>query len=277
MRVVVTGASGFLGSFIARGLTRAGVSTLRVSRQDIPGFLQVAKYADSPVGDVLIHLAEINNRSRVNQLSVEYEYEASSTLYALLTKGYRKVIYASSSIIYGDSGYTPHIESETVSPIDTYTRLKLKSEQSVLSRGGVVLRLANIYGPGMATENVLSRILGQLDQNGPIELQDTSPVRDFIWVEDVAEVIKKMAIQQAQGLFNVGSGIGTSIGELARMALEEAKQPQRQIVSTQSAAKPSCIVLDITKIKQYLHWEPSVLLSEGLQRLVRRQSGVEIT
>lgn len=277
MRVVVTGASGFLGSFIARGLTYAGVSTLRVSRQDIPGFLQVAKYADSPVGDVLIHLAEINNRSRVNQLSVEYEHEVSSTLYALLAKGYGKVIYASSSVIYGDGGCTPHIESDPVSPIDTYTRLKLASEQSVLSCGGVVVRLANIYGPGMAAENVLSRILGQLDQNGPIELQDTSPVRDFIWVEDAAEVIIKMAIQQAQGLFNVGTGIGTSIGELARMALEEAKQPQRQIVSTQSTAKPSCIVLDITKTKQYLHWQPSVLLNEGLRRLVSRQREVENT
>jgi UDP-glucose 4-epimerase len=276
MRVVVTGASGFLGSFIARGLTYAGVSTLRVSRQDTPGFLQVAKYADSPVGDVLIHLAEINNRSRVNQLSVEYEYEASSTLNALLTKSYRKVIYASSSIIYGDGGWTPHIESDPVSAIDTYTRLKLASEQSVLSRGGVVVRLANIYGPGMAAENVLSRILGQINQNGPIELQDASPVRDFIWVEDAAEVIIKMAIQQAQGLFNVGTGIGTSIGDLARMALEEAKQPQRKIVSTQSTAKRSCIVLDITKTKKYLDWQPSVLVNEGLRRLVSSLRKVEI-
>ncbi|UCV28971.1 NAD-dependent epimerase/dehydratase family protein [Ferribacterium limneticum] len=277
MRVVVTGASGFLGSVIARSLTYAGVSTLRVSRQDIPGFLQVAKYADSPLGDVLIHLAEINNRSRVNQLSVEYEHEASSTLHALLKKGYGKVIYASSSVIYGDGLCTPHIESEPVSAIDTYTRVKLASEQSVLSCGGVVVRLANIYGPSMATVNVLSHIFGQLDQNGPIKLQDTSPVRDFIWVEDAAEVIIKMATQQAQGVFNVGTGVGTSIGELARMLLEEAKQSQRQIVSTQPAAKPSCIVLDITKTKQYLYWQPSVLLNEGLRRLVSRQRGMEHT
>jgi UDP-glucose 4-epimerase len=277
MRVVVTGASGFLGSFIARGLNYSGVSTLCVSRQHIPDFLQVTKYADSPVGDVLIHLAEINNRSRVNQLSVEYEHEASSTLHALLAKGYGKVIYASSSVIYGDGGCTPHIESDPVSPIDTYTRLKLASEQSVLSCGGVVARLANIYGPGMAAENVVSRILGQLDQDDPIELQDTSPVRDFIWVEDAAAVIIKMAIQHAQGLFNVGTGIGTSIGDLARMALEEVKQPQRNIVSTQSTTKRSCIVLDITKAKKYLQWQPSVLLHEGLRRLVSRQRKVENT
>ncbi len=277
MRVVVTGASGFLGYVISRRLTNAGVSTLRVSRQYIPGFLQVAKYADTPLGDVLIHLAEINNRSRANQLSVEYEHEASSTLHALLKKGYGKVIYASSSVIYGDGVCTPHVESEPVSAIDTYTRVKLASEQSVLTCGGVVVRLANIYGPGMAAENVLSHILGQLDQDGPITLQSTSPVRDFIWVEDAAEAFMKMATERVQGVFNVGTGIGTSIGELARMLLEEAKNPQRQVVSTQSTAKMSCIVLDITKTKQYLNWQPSVLLGEGLRRMVGRQSGVENT
>ena len=274
MRVVVTGASGFLGSFIARGLTYAGVTTLRVSRQDIPGFLQVAKYADSPVGDVLIHLAEINNRSRVNQLSVEYEHEASSTLQALLKKGYKKVIYASSSVLYGDGVCAPHIESDPVSATDAYTRVKLASEQSVLSCGGVVVRFANIYGPGMAAENVLSHILGQLDQDAPITLQDTSPVRDFIWVEDAAEAIMKMVTGRAQGVFNVGTGIGTSIGELASMLLQEVRQPQRQIVSVQTATRPSGIVLDIAKAKQDLHWQPSVLLNEGLRRLASRHIGM---
>jgi UDP-glucose 4-epimerase len=223
----------------------------------------------------LIHLAEINNRSQVNQLSMRYEHETSRTLDALLKKGYAKVIYASSSVIYGDAVCTPHIESEPVGAIDTYTRVKLTSEQSVLSGGGVVARLANIYGPGMATENVFSHILNQLNKDGPIRLRDTTPVRDFIWVDDAAEAIIKMATQQVQGLFNVGTGIGTSIGELARMSLEEVKQPQRQIVATQPAAKPSYTVLDITKTKQYLYWQPSVLLNEGLRRLVRRRQGME--
>jgi UDP-glucose 4-epimerase len=270
MRVVITGASGFLGNVIAGSLTYAGVSTLRVSRQEVPGFVQVAKYADSPLGDVLIHLAEINNRSRVNQLSVEYEHETSSTLHALLKKGYRKVIYASSSVLYGDGVCTPHIESDPVCAIDAYTRVKLASEQSVLSCGGAVVRLANIYGPGMAVENVLSHILGQLDQDASITLQSTSPVRDFIWVEDAAEAIMKMVFGRAQGVFNVGTGIGSSIGELARMLLQEVSQPQRQIVSVQTATRPSCIVLDIAKAKQDLHWQPSVLLNEGLRRLVSR-------
>lgn len=274
MRVVVTGASGFLGSVIVRGLANAGVSTLGVSRQNIPGFLQVSQYIDTPLGDVLIHLAEINNRSKVNQLSIRYEHETSSTLDTLLKKGYAKVIYASSSVIYGEDVCTPHAELDPVSATDTYTRVKLASEQSVLSCGGVVARLANIYGPGMATENVVSHILNQLYKEGPIRLRDTRPVKDFIWVDDAAQAIIKMATQQVQGLFNVGTGIGTSIGELARISLEEVKQTQRQIVSTQPAAKSSYLVLDITKTKQCLHWHPSIPLSEGLRRLVDKRKGM---
>jgi UDP-glucose 4-epimerase len=277
MQVVVTGASGFLGGVISKKLSDVGVSSLRVSRQCAFGYLRVAKYADTPSGDVLIHLAEMNNRARVNQLSAEYERESIDTLDALLKQGYGKVIYASSSVIYGDRVCTPHIESDPVSAIDTYTRVKLAAEQSVLSCGGVVVRLANIYGPGMAVENVISNILGQLNQDGPITLQDTSPVRDFIWVEDAAEAIMKMVSERAQGLFNVGTGIGTSIGELARMLLKEVEQSQRQIVSAQPASRPSCIVLDINKAKQDLHWQPSILLNEGLRRLVSRQREVKYT
>jgi UDP-glucose 4-epimerase len=268
MRVVITGASGFLGSAVAGILTLAGVGAIRISRQDIPGVVRVANYADSPRGDVLIHLAEINNRSRVNQLAVEYELEMSATLHALLKKGYEKVIYASSSVIYGDEVDTPRIESDPVSAIDTYTRVKLVSEQSVLSCGGVVARLANIYGPGMPAQNVLSDILSQFDKNDPITLQDISPVRDFLWIEDAAEAIMKMATERVQGVFNIGSGIGTSIGELAKMLLEQAKQSQRQIISRRISAKPSYNVLDITKAKQNLQWQPSISLNEGLRCLL---------
>jgi UDP-glucose 4-epimerase len=275
MRLVITGAAGFLGSTVLRKLNETGLNGLGVSRKKTLGLLKVDEYSESPAGDTLIHLAEINNRARANLLSTEYEYEVSKTLHALLKKGYGKVIYASSAVLYGDGVCTPHLETDPVRANDTYTSVKLAAEHSVLSSGGVVLRLANIYGPGMASENVLSRIVGQLNHDGPMTVQDTSPVRDFIWVEDAAEVIIKMAIQQAQGLFNVGTGVGTSIGELAKMSLEEAKQPQRQIVSMQSASKSSCIVLDITKAKKYLQWQPSTPLREGLRRLVSNHNELE--
>ncbi len=268
MRVVITGASGFLGSAVLKKLTIAGLDAVGVSRKKTPGLLQVDKYSEAPSGDVLIHLAENNNRNRVNQLSAAYEQEACRTLDTLLKKGYGMVIYASSSVLYGDGVLTPHPESDPVAAVDIYTSSKMAVEQRVLSVGGTVARLANIYGPGMARENVLSHILGQLHNDGAITLQDTTPVRDFLWIDDAAAAIIKMVNLQARGVFNIGTGIGTSIGELASMLMAQAKEVQREIVSLQSATKQSCIVMDITKAKRDLHWHPSVLLNEGLQRLV---------
>lgn len=268
MRVVVTGAYGFLGSAVLSRLTETGFDCVGISRREVPGLLRVARYADAPAGDVLIQLAEINDRMRANLLSTEYEQEASNTLHSLLEKGYEKVIYASSAVLYGDGICTPHVETDPVSAIDTYTRVKLAAEHSVLSRGGLVVRFANVYGPRMAAGNVLSHILGQLDRGGMITLQDTTPVRDFLWVEDAADAVVKMVEAPNKGLFNVGTGIGTSILELAKELLDKVDQTERLIVSMQSATKPSCIVLDVKKIANELHWQPSVPLYEGLQRLV---------
>ncbi len=277
MKIVVIGASGFLGGFVGARFKALGAQTILVSRQKIFGYHTVVEYADTPQGDILIHLAETSNRSHANHLAVNYERSVDRNLDCLLKKGYRGIVYASSSVVYGDGVSQPHNELESVSAIDTYTRVKLASENKVLSSGGVVVRLANIYGPGMAAENVISRIINQFDEDGPITLQDTSPVRDFIWVEDAAEVFIKLVTLRVQGLFNVGTGIGTSIEDLAIMLLQHARQPQRKIVSEKSSTKPSSIVLDISKTKQALHWRPSVNLNEGLQRLVNGQSGTTNT
>lgn len=248
---------------------------LGVSRQNVHGLFRVPSYVDAPCGDVLIHLAETNDRERANQASSQYETEASKTLQALLKKGYKKVIYVSSAVLYKDNDSIPRVEEDPVIALDTYTRVKLMAEQHVLSRNGLVVRLANVYGLQMASTNVLGHILAQLDRNGPVTLRDTTPVRDFIWVEDFAEAALKMVSGPAQGLLNIGTGLGTSIGELARIVLETASQTGRPIVSASSAKSFSCITLNITKAKQNLQWLPRTPLSEGLRHLLSDSKKLE--
>lgn len=274
MRIVVTGVSGFLGGAVLKNLTDNGFECIGVSRRGGVGHLQVTDYSCSPVGDVLIHLAEINDRAYANQLSSEYENMASRTLHALLSNGYSKVIYASSGVVYGDDNCKPHKETDPVNASDIYTCVKMASEHCVLSRGGVVARFSNIYGPGMATGNVLSHILSQIGNSGPVRLKDTNPVRDFLWIEDAADAIVQMVSQSLDGVFNVGSGIGTSIRELAHETLKAANQSDREVLSDQSVRKASCIILDITKTSAALDWYPSVPLNEGLTQLINLQKKV---
>lgn len=268
MQIVITGASGFVGRVLSRRLADAGIRCLGVSRKNEPGLLWVRNYADTPVGDILIHLAETNDRGLANKLGATCEDEAGRSLAVLLGKGYGKVIYASSAVLYGDGASAPHRETDPVQAVDSYTRIKLASEQAVLRQGGTVARFANLYGPGMAKVNVLSHILGQLGQNGPLSLQDTRPVRDFLWIDDAADAIVRMAQAKAQGIFNVGSGLGTSIGKLAAAVLAAAGQLERPIMSIRTDGAPSHLVVDISKTVEALGWRPATPLRQGIQQLL---------
>lgn len=270
MRVVVTGASGFLGSAVLQRLMSAGVDCVGVSRREIAGLYHVNSYVDAPKGDVLIHLAETNDRFCANAGGVTLENEALQTLQRVLVKGYRKVIYASSGVLYGDSWLTPRKVSDTVQAVDTYTRIKQNSEKAVLARNGTVARLGNLYGPGMAASNVLSHILGQLGDS-EIKLRALEPVRDFLWVHDAAQALLEMVMKNAYGILNVGSGIGTSVLQLANLAIDAAGTCQK-ISGVHTLTRPSHIVLDIEETVRVLDWKPRTTLRDGIQVLVNMKS-----
>ena len=85
MRVIVTGASGFLGRAVLASLSASGIDCVGVSRRAGAGLTQVASYRDTPHGDVLVHLAEANDRAWVNAQGADYEAEAVAIFQALLS------------------------------------------------------------------------------------------------------------------------------------------------------------------------------------------------
>lgn len=272
MRIVITGASGFLGHHLLKRLSNLGVDHIGLSRSSQPGLVHVNDYKDTPNGDVLVHLGETNDRGLVNKLSSVYEKRAISVLGELIKKGYQKIIYASSSVLYGEAYTSPCKVSDDVFIVDTYTRVKRRSEEAVLASGGVVARLSNLYGPGMSDSNVLSAILRQLKENGPVRLLNTLPVRDFLWVEDAADALVAMIYSDVSGIYNVGSGLGTSIAELAHEVIVSAGQETREVVPSSAGAKKTSLVLDISQTTSDLNWYPKMVLKKGVQNLV---SGIE--
>jgi len=241
----------------------------------------VERYEDTPGGDVLVHLAEQSSRGQAARLGEAYEQEAMRTLHALLEKPYQRVLYASSAVLYGDRGSTPRTPADPVQADDTYSRIKLRSEKEVVSRGGMAVRLANVYGPGMSSANVLSTVLGQLPLDGPIQVMDTGPVRDFVWVGDAATALALMCSSDhsdASGVFNVGSGRGVSVLELIRIALAAAGQDERNIISKAPQGNAaSRLVLDIIHTTKVFGWRPATTLEDGISRLVRTTNSQEMT
>ena len=270
MTIVVTGASGVLGRAVVGALAqRTGVRVQAVSRQPMADAVRVQSYADAPAGDVLIHLAEEADRAKVAALGAAYESSAVQTIEDLVSRSYARVIYASSAVLYGDASSDPHVPDDAVFVTDAYTRLKRAAELAVLdSSRGVVARLTNVYGTGMSSRNVIGTILGQIPGSGTLVVMDTTPVRDFLWVHDAAEAFAALATATAaQGIFNVATGVGTSIGGVARLALEIAGETGREVAGTGSGRVSTIVARDPRLNRQY-GWHPLVGLRDGLASLL---------
>lgn len=272
--VVVTGASGFLGRAVVRALHRRdGVRVTAVSRRHTADAVRVEHYSQTPDGDVLIHLAEEADRAKSAELGACYESDAARTIADLLNRPYNRVIYASSAVLYGDAYPHPHAADDPVYATDAYTRVKRSAELAVLeTTRGVVARLSNVYGPGMSLRSVISTILQQIPGSGPLVLMHTTPVRDFLWVDDAAEAFAELSVATApRGVFNVATGVGTSIGQTAQLALDLAGEGGRDIVSSCGNGL-STIIADYARMADLYGWRPHVALREGLEFLLSRRA-----
>jgi UDP-glucose 4-epimerase len=267
MRVVITGASGFLGRAALAHLRDSKIEVIGVHRQPVAeaGDVTVKDYAQSPGGDVLIHLAENGDRSKVAQLGPRFVTEVQQRLRALLDGRCRQVIYASSSLVYAASD-APRRVGDPVNPADFYAAGKLACEAMVLDAGGVALRFSNLYGPGQTGETVINAILTQLPGGGPVVLRDTAPIRDFLSVRDAAAALAMAARLRSPKILNIGTGIGTSIGGLVRILLELNGTPDREVVAKQPGS-PTGFVLDIAETTRKTGWLPKVELRQGLAGL----------
>jgi UDP-glucose 4-epimerase len=276
LKIVITGASGFIGGHLVSHLSNTtNTQIVPLTRREFPNLIRVSDYADAPDGDVLIHLAEDNNLQNVTDRGLTYENEVLSTLTTLLNKRYRKVIYTSSSTLYGDKSVELHGTTDKIYVNNQYSRIKSLSESAILKQpNGIVVRLANVYGPLMSTTNVISQILRQIPQQGDVIVGDSMPVRDFVWVRDVVDGISRLALRdfpegRKAKLYNLGSGIGTSIGDVARLILGLAGQSERRVVSKNQKHIFSKVTLDYADTTEVCGWIPKVTLREGLEHLLK--------
>jgi len=218
----------------------------------------------------ILYLAENNEIAKANKLSSDYIEKNIKRLKFVLSNTRSRIIYASSAQVYGDLSELQHSSSEKLIATDMYSKSKLECEKLVFQAGGVVARLSNIYGVGMSERNIISDILKQIKVKGinSISIIDGSPVRDMIHISDVISCLLAMTKIQKKGIYNVATGMGVSMKNLALMILKIANLEKYTVVESKHNKATSCISLDISNTKETFAWSPGISLQDGLKELV---------
>lgn len=272
MKVIVTGASGFIGSRLVQELLKRGIHTIPVSRKPInfPNSFIVDNYYDTPDGDILIHLAENSNRYSVNKIGRPYLIEMKNLIDHLISKDYQRIVYASSVSVYNDQLKDLLKPHDPVDIRDTYSQSKINCEHIIKKTNGVIARISNLYGHGMSENNVISTIIKQI-HSGKIDILDDKPIRDFLWIEDAVNALIKIALGRATGIFNVASGEAVSINELIAKILNKSGIDKKvKILVSKPNKIVSIIKPDILDTFTSFGWKPKMKLENGINELLNK-------
>ena len=291
MRYLVTGAAGFIGSHLLRTLVERGhdavgwdaftdyydpvlkeenVRDLPVERVDVAeDELDLAGF------DGVFHLAGqpgVASFGHVFPVYVRQNVLASQRLFEAAAAAGTRVVFVSSSSIYGDAGAYPTPEDTVPRPIAPYGITKLACEHLAHAYGSefgldvVTVRYFTIYGPRQRPDMAFAKMVSCLAEGRPFQLYgDGTQSRSFTFVHDAVEAtIAVMERARAGATFNVGGGSEVSMLEaietLERIAgrrLEVAWMARREGDAARTAA-------DTTRIREALGWSPETSFEEGL-------------
>jgi nucleoside-diphosphate-sugar epimerase len=282
MRVLITGATGFLGRQVSASLDRKhggyalirkhGLS-MRNIRQLNGDILQPCEFEKKLKKiDAVIHLAAISKARTDIECKRLFETNVVGTFNMLelaRKKEISKFIFASSAAVYGDKRVQPVKESFSPNPRSLYGLSKSLSEQMCIQYGAihgfsaVCLRISNMYGPDQPPGFVASDLFVKSKLASVIKVKNPSSTRDFVYVEDVARALEKGLDSNVSGIINIGSGKETSIQEIA---IQLGKFLGRKVVTEKEKDEEvRRSVLDISKARDLLDWEPEMPLEKGLR------------
>ncbi len=295
MKILVTGGAGFIGSQIVDAYLDLGHEVTVVDDLSTGKKKNINSRARLVTADVrdpnLVTLFAESRFEVVNHLAAQLDvrksvqdpfFDASVNILGALrlleccrTYGVRKFIFSSSGgTIYGECD-KPAAEEDAAHPESPYGISKATSERYMQFYGSVyrlpytILRYANVYGPRQdphGEAGVVAIFAGKLlAKEGVTIYGDGSQERDYVYVADVVNANVAALTQGENAVFNIGTGVTTSVNKLYERLATFAKGAKQATFAPARTGELARSVLNISKAKQHLNWKPLTSLDKGLE------------
>jgi UDP-glucose 4-epimerase len=301
-KVAVTGGAGFIGSHLAEELARRGYHVTIVddlSTGKIENIARLLKkggveFARGSITDLpllqkhfqgikyVFHEAAMARvpHSIEDPLSAN-EVNITGSLNVLLAardNSVKKVVYASSSSVYGGTTVLPQTETMNPNPLSPYALTKLAAEyyceifRQIYGLSTASLRYFNVYGsrqdPFSQYATAVAAFLGRISQGlPPIIYGDGEQSRDMTYIADVVRANILAAENNAEGIYNIGSGRSYTINQLASKILRIAGKDLKPVYQEPRPGDPRQSLADISKAKDF-GYEPEYDLDAGLKQII---------
>ena len=306
MKYIVTGGAGFIGSNIVKKLVVRGddvtvIDNLNTGKEEnlISVKDKIVFFNDSILNldllekqtqniDGIFHQAAL--ASVQDSFSKPEEYQSvnvngTENILKLAKKNNFKVVYASSSSVYGNPERIPIKESDSKNPINPYAETKLEKERlarkySEMGVKVIGLRYFNVFGKGQSKEyaGVLKLFLERIRDKLPPKINgDGSQFRDFVYVEDVADAnILSMDSEVNHEFFNVGTNTSITILDLAKTIIKSSGLHMEPIFGPALKGDVQRTVANIDLIQDKIGWKPTVFLEKWIDEIISMKKFDEI-
>jgi UDP-glucose 4-epimerase len=299
MEVLVIGGSGFIGSHVVDRLTREGYS-VRIATRNIKnvtdGYVYVPRWVDPETDHAdlcftaldgigaVIHLGSSTIPATSNQDPLaDINDNLVSTINLLKLMRIKKIknfVYMSSGgAIYGSSSYEGSKENDNLCPLSSYGTIKVAIENYIIMERKfhglfpTILRPSNPYGPGQkaGAQGIIGNFLWNIANDNPCQIWgDGNIIRDFVYVEDVAEACL-LAVKgnsnfgRDSGIYNISSGVGYSINDLLPIIGKIVDKPISISYHEGRNFDIKTSILDNDKARMYLNWQQKIDLKSGIK------------